>query len=43
MTKHNATWYEELYYGDDEIAEEDVDQRSKEHGKSGYWDYREDE
>lgn len=43
MTRHNATWSEDLYYGDDEITEDDVDPRSNEHGKSGYWDYRDDE
>jgi len=44
MTEHNATWSEELYYGevDDEIDEEDPDPRGHTSEKSGYWDYRED-
>lgn len=44
MTRHNATWSEEQYYQDDDlnIDEEVADPRSGEHGKGGYWDYRDD-
>jgi len=42
MTRHNATWSEELYYEDDEITEGDEDPDPKGHSdkKNGYWDYR---
>lgn len=45
MTRHNATWSEEQYYGDDRIIpdEETIDPRSDDHGKGGYWDYRDEE
>jgi len=44
VTKHNAIWSEELYYGQDNTIseEEDVDPRGSSHGKSGYWDYRDE-
>jgi hypothetical protein len=44
MTKHNATWSEEQYYQDDEldVEDEDVDPRSNQHGKRGYWDYNDE-
>jgi len=44
MTDHNATWSEDLYYGDDdEIDDYDPDPRGHTSEKSGYWDYRDDE
>lgn len=44
MTKHNATWSEQHYHSDSDIQEEieDDDPVSDDHGKSGYWDYRDD-
>lgn len=45
MTRHNATWDESQYHNDSDISEEieDDDPESPEHGKSGYYDYRDDE
>lgn len=42
MTRHNATWSEETYYDEDEITGQDEDPESEDHGKSGYWDYRDE-
>lgn len=44
MTRHNATWSDKQYRHDEdsEIDEEEADPRSDEHGKRGYWDYRDD-
>jgi len=44
MTKHNATWSEQHYHSDSDIQEEieSDDPLSDDHGKSGYWDYRDD-
>lgn len=45
MTRHNATWTEEQYNDDSDISEEieDDDPMSEQHGKAGYWDYRDGE
>ena len=44
MTRHNATWDESQSYDDSDISDEieDDDPQSPEHGKEGYWDYRDD-
>lgn len=42
MTKHNATWSEELYYSEDDTIDQNPDPQSEDHGKSGYWDYRDE-
>lgn len=44
MTRHNATWSEDYYHSDDDsIDEDEQDPELDEHGKRGYWDYRDED